>query len=322
MKKPLLYILFSFALASFAKAQKISSADLKILKKKEDSLKTFARTLNIDSLTANRMRSDSFFIKTLLRSIHVNNSFYFPFDSVKGIGKLYAPDSTFRIITWSLAYSEDFNSQRGVIQFNTPDGSARFIPLIDNSHRTPFPEDSVRGPRNWIGAIYYNIVQTKHNGKNYYTLFGYDPHGIRSNKKWIEVMTFDANQIPVFGGQYFSFEQDSVKRPVQIRYSIEYKKEASSTVNYDPELKLILVDHLVSETDEPELPFTFVPDGDYEGFKWLNGKWVHVDKVFHEKLQDGQAPVPDPIRDLKGLLNEEKLKQQSEKNKGKKKDGE
>ena len=321
MKKPLLYIFFLFLVASTAYAQKISPSDFKILKKKEDSLKQFAKTLNIDSFPANRMRSDSFFIKTLLRSLHVKNSFYFPFDSVKGIGNLYAPDSSFRIITWSLSYSEDFNSQRGLIQFKTADGSAKYVPLIDNSHRTPFPEDSVRGPKNWVGAIYYNIVQTKHNGKIFYTLFGYDPNGIRSNKKWIEVMTFDSNRMPLFGGPYFSFEQDSIKRPTQVRYSIEYKKEASSTVNYDPELKLILVDHLVSETDEPELPFTLVPDGDYEGFKWLNGKWVHIDKVFHEKLLDGQAPVPDPIRDLKGNMNEEKLKEQSEKNKGKKKDG-
>ena len=56
-------------------------------------------------------------------------------------------------------------------------------------------------------------------------------------------------------------------------------------------------------------------------FKWVNGKWLHVDKVFTEKLEDGQAPVPDPIRDVRGTNNEEKLKQQSEKNKATKKGG-
>ena len=321
MKKPLLYILFLFAVCLSAEAQKISSADLKVLRKKEDSLKMYAKDLNVDSFAANRMRSDSFFIKVLRRSLAVKNSFYYPFDSVKGIGNLYAPDSSFRIITWSLSYSEDFSSQRGVIQYLTADGRPKYIPLIDNSQLTPYPEDSVRGNKNWIGAVYYNVIQTKYKGRNYYTLFGFDPNSIRSNKKWIEVLTFGPDQSPVFGGQYFSFEKDSVRRPTQFRYSIEYKKEASSTVNFDPELNLILVDHLISESDEPELPFTFVPDGDYEGFKWVNGKWLHIDKVFNEKLQDGQAPVPDPILDAKGNTNEEKLKQQSEKNKTKKKDG-
>ena len=92
-------------------------------------------------------------------------------------------------------------------------------------------------------------------------------------------------------------------------------------MNFDPELNMILVDHLISESDEPELLYTYIPDGDYEGFKWQQGKWVHVDKVFHQKLEDGQAPLPDPLRDAFGNNNEEKLKQSTEKNKTKVKKG-
>lgn len=269
------------------------------------------------------MRSDSFFTKVLVRSFLVKNSFYYPFDSVKGVSTLYAPDSSFKIMTWSITYSEDLCQQRGVIQFPTKDGSPRFVPLLDYSTRTPYPEDSARDHKHWIGAIYYNIIQTKYNNKNFYTLFGYDPNTPRTNKKWIEVLTFNDENMPMFGGRYFSFAKDSVKRPDQFRYFIEYKKQASATVDFDPDLKMILVDHLISETDEPDLPQTFVPDGDYEGFKWANGKWLHVDKVFDQKLEDGQAPVPDPLRDQQGDTNLEKLKQQSAKNKsGKKGNGE
>lgn len=323
MKKPFLYILALLLVSSVADAQKITAADLRILHKKEDSLKLYAKDLVTDSLTNNRMRSDSFFTKVLIRSFLIKNSFYYPFDSVKGVSILYAPDSSFKIMTWSITYSEDLCQQRGVIQFPTKDGSPRFIPLLDYSTRTPYPEDSARDHKHWVGAIYYNIIQTKYNNKNYYTLFGYDPNSPRTNKKWIEVLTFDANNMPVFGGRYFSFAKDSVKRQDQFRYFIEYKKQASATVDYDPDLKMILVDHLISETDEPDLPQTFVPDGDYEGFKWTNGKWLHVDKVFDQKLEDGQAPMPDPLRDLNGDTNQEKLKQQSDKNKtGKKGKGE
>ena len=321
MKKPFLYFVLFFATTiSFAQVKKIAPADLKILQKKEDSLKLYAKGFVTDSLTNNRMRDDSFFTKVLIRSYLVKNSFYYPFDSVKGVMTLYSPDSAFRIMTWSLTYNEDLCQQRGVIQFPTKDGSARFVPLYDYSTRTPYPEDSIRDNKHWIGAIYYNIIQTKFNSKNYYTLFGYDPNNPITNKKWIEVLTFDANNMPVFGGKYFSFAKDTAKRADQYRFGIEYKKTASATVDYDPDLKLILVDHLISETDEPELAQTFVPDGDYEGFKWVNGKWLHVNKVFDQKLEDGQAPVPDPLRDLKGNANEEKLQQQSDKNKQKKKD--
>lgn len=320
MKKPLIYILLLLMTATGANAQRITPADLKILHKKEDSLKSFVKNVIVDSFTAGRMRSDSQFVKTLVRSLQVKNSFYYPFDSVKGIGKIYAPDSSFRIFTWQIAFDDYYCRQRGAIQYRTPNGALKLVPLWDASEFTDYPLDSIRTKDNWIGAVYYNMILTKHNGKNYYTLFGFDANGIRSNKKWIEVLTFDARNMPVFGGRYFTFDNDSIKRAPQNRFSIEYKKDASTMVNYEPELGIILVDHLISETDEPELPWTFVPDGDYEGFKWENGKWVHIDKVFNERLEDGQAPVPDPIRNEKGNNNEEKLKQKSENNKNKKKE--
>lgn len=318
MKNRILSIVALLLVFSWADAQTISSADLRILKSKEDTLKNLAKNLIVDSLTAGRMRNDSLFVKTLVRTLQVKNSFYYPLDSVIGISKLYAPDSTFRILSWSLSFDDYYSRQRAAIQMRTADGSLKLIPLRDYSEFTEKPTDSIRTKDNWIGAVYYNIIKTEYNNKNYYTLFGIDDHSVRSNKKWIEVMTFNEKNQPVFGGPLFTFEQDSVKRPVQARYSIEYKKEASTLVNFVPDEGVILVDHLISETDEPDKPYTFIPDGDYEGFKWEKGRWVHIDKVFDFKLQDGQAPIPDPLRDDKGNNNEEKLKLQTEKNKGKK----
>jgi len=289
-------------------SQVISATEKKFFKLKEDTLKRLSKDLIVDSLQERRMRSDSSFIRALVRSLQVKNSFFYPFDSVKGISKLYAPDSSFRIFTWNLSYDEYYSRQRGAIQMKTKDGSLKLIPLRDVSEFTADPMDSVRNKTNWIGAVYYRVIQTKYNNKNFYTLFGYDANSAMTNKKWIEVMTFNDNNEPVFGGKYFSFEQDSAKKPTQFRFNIEYKKAASTTVNYDDELKIVLYDHLISETDEPEKPFTFVPDGDYEGFKWEKGKWVHIDKVFTYKLQDGQAPVGDPILDSQGNHDQEKLK--------------
>jgi hypothetical protein len=318
VKKRLLYLVILLAAYSWAEAQKISSADLKILKSKEDSLKGLAKNLIVDSLTAGRMRNDSLFVKTLVRTLQVKNSFYYPLDSVLGISKLYAPDSAFRILSWSLSFDDYYSRQRAAIQMKTTDGSLRLIPLRDYSEFTDKPLDSVRTKDNWIGAVYYNIIKTEYNGKPYYTLFGIDDHSVRSNKKWIEVLTFNDKNQPLFGGPLFTFEKDSVKRAPQSRFAIEYKKEASTLVNFIEEEGMILVDHLISETDEPEKPYTFIPDGDYEGFKWENGKWVHINKVFDFKLKDGEFPMPDPLRDDKGNNNDEKLKLQTEKNKTKK----
>jgi len=296
----------------------ISSSDKKQLILKEDTLKSLSRDIVLDSNTAGRMISDSQFVKTLVRTLLIKNSFYYPLDSVIGIAKLYAPDTSFRIITWNISYSDYYHRQRGVIQFKPINGVSKFIPLRDFSEFTTGAGDSVRNNLNWIGAVYYNMVKTQFKGKNYYTLFGIDYNELRSNKKWIEVMTFNERNEPVFGGPYFSFEKDSIPKPPAFRYSIEYKKDASTLVNFIAEEKKILVDHLISETDEPERKWTFVPDGDYEGFTWENGRWVHIEKVFTFKLQDGQAPVGEQLMDNRGNKNEEKLQEKSEKNKKKK----
>ena len=302
-------------------AQTISSADKKKLKVKEDSLQQIATFMILDTVAAGRLLAYKDFVPTLLRGLKIKNSFYHPFDSVLGISKLYAPDSSFKIFTWYMEVDDYQGFQRGFIQMKTADGSLKGFFLFDNSEYAENPNDMVCRDSTWIGAVYYNIIKTEYEGKNYYTLFGLDRHSVRSTKKWIEVMTFNQKNEPIFGGQYFSFEEDSIIRPVLHRFSIEYKKAARTYVNYEEDMKLILVDHLISETDEPDNPSSFVPDGDYEGFKWQKGKWVHVDKVFNFKLEDGQAPVDDPIMDLKGKKNEEKLKQQTEENKKKKSGG-
>ena len=298
-------------------SQKLSSADLKKMRAKEDTLKDYSFYLNTDSLPADRMISDSSFTKTLVRALQIKNSFYYPFDSVVGISKLYAPDTSFRIFTWVIAFDDYYVRQKGAIQFRTPDGSLKLVPLRDFSEFTTKPLDSVRTRNNWIGAMYYNIIKTQHKGKNYYTLFGFDNNNAMSSMKWIDVLSFNEKNEPVFGGPFFSFEKDSIPKPTQYRFGIEFKKGARVLVNYIEDLKMILVDHLVSENDDTENPWTLIPDGDQEGFKWENGKWVHIDKVFTYKLQDGQAPVGDPLLDPKGNRDEKKLQEKTDKNKTK-----
>jgi hypothetical protein len=313
----LLTIILIFSVDSFS--QKITSADLKKLRAKEDTLKDYSYYLNTDTLPEERMVSDSVFTKTLVRALQIKNSFYYPFDSVIGISKLYAPDTSFRIFSWVISFDDYYYRQRGAIQLRTADGSLKLIPLRDFSEFTDKPDDSVRSNRNWIGAMYYNIIKTQYKEKNFYTLFGFDNNSAQSSMKWIDVLTFNEKNEPVFGGPFFSYEKDSIPKKTKFRYSTEFKKDARVLVNYIEDLEMILVDHLISETDQPELPWTFVPDGDQEGFKWENGKWVHVDKVFTFKLQDGQAPIGDPLLDSKGNRNEIKLQEKSDKNKVKEK---
>ena len=300
--------------ATLLKAQPLTASTKKELAKKDDSLKVFSDKMINGGEASERFRADSNFIRGLVRSLRVKNSFYHPFDSLRTVSLLYAPDSSFRIFTWQLKKDEYVFLQKGAIQLNTANGELKLFPLFDYSMYTSRPIDSTRSKDNWIGAIYYRVVLKEHRGKKYYTLLGFDDFTVSSNKKWMEVLSFNDQQEPVFGGPLISFKEDTTKKPVQSRFSIEYKKEANTVFNYDPELDMIVFDHLISETEEPEKKNTYIPDGSYEGFKWKEGQWVHVDKVFDFKLQDGQFPVDDKLRDDQGNIDEKKLEEASQKN--------
>lgn len=265
---------------------------------REDSMKTYAVDMINAHEATERFQADSMFTRMLVRALKVNHSFSYPFDSLQTVSRLYAPDSSFRIFTWQLVQDEASFRRHGAIQMKTADGSLLLFPLIDKTQQVDNIQNTVTGNTNWIGAIYYKIIQTSYQQKKFYTLLGYDEHSFRSTKKRIEVLTFD-NGKPVFGGPYFSFEQDTVPKPVQYRFEIEYKKDGNASIKYDEELGMIIYDHLISENNQPGKAYTYVPDGDYEGFKWEKGKWLHIDKVFTFKLEDGQAPVERPVREGK-----------------------
>jgi hypothetical protein len=302
MKKccPLFLLVFAH---QFSFAQHISAADNKYLLQKEDSMKTYAYGIILDNKLSERIKADSMFTKMLMRALKTPYSFNYPFDSLQTISILYPPDSSFRILTWQLMVDDNLVRQHGAIQMRTPDGSLRRFPLIDKSDVTIHIADTVGNNLGWIGAVYYKIIQKTYLDHKYYTLLGFDQNNIRSDKKIIEVLSFSNNE-PVFGGRYFSFPDDKLTGSSISRYVMEYKKDASPRLNYDPEQDLIVFEHLVPESGQLDKKWSYIGDGDYEGFKWFNGKWVHVDKVNQLNIPEGKVPVPIPLNSTVNLLDD------------------
>ncbi len=301
-------------------AQRLSNDANKKFQQDENAMKIYARNMIVDPNSSNRFIADSIFIRQLVQSLKNNNSFYYPYDSLETVSRIYAPDSSFRIFSWQFNRDDSYFRQRGAIQMKTADGSLKLFPLLDMSEFTATPEDSVRTAQNWVGAIYYGMVMKTYNNKKYYTLLGFDDNTDKSTKKWLEVLTFNESGAPVFGGPFFTVTSDKVTggKPLA-RFVLEYKKEGRARMNYDRELDMIVFDHLISENNTPDKKNTLVPDGDYEGFKWADGKWLHINKVFDFKLADGQAPIPAPLKDDAGNSNEQALIEQSQKNREKEK---
>ncbi len=292
MKKLLYLLLWILVGATAAQAQRLSTADSALLAKQQDSLKQLAdKILNGKTEDVRQQASDQL-IPQLVRALRAPYSFRFRFDSLQSISIQYPQDSSFRIFTWAVENETTFYRHYGAIQMNTKNGQLKLFPLFDNSDYTG-NTDTVTDNKGWYGCLYYKIVQQHFFNTEYYTLFGYDANNVRSTKKLLDMLTFKAGK-PTFGGPYFSFAEDTVPKPTRKRFILEYKKEATISLSYNPEMEMIVYDHLISATNEPGKPYTYVPDLDYEGFKWKGGKWVHIEKVFHDALKLGKFPLEQP----------------------------
>lgn len=289
-----------------ASAQRIAPADWRFMQSKEDSLKKQSLKMVMSDKLADRFTADSIFTRLFVRTLKTKNSFYYPFDSVLTVSKLYAPDSSFRIFTWQLELSDNKVRQHGAIQMRTDDGSFKRFPLIDRSDVTVNINDTIAGNEGWMGAVYYKIIQKEFKGHTYYTLLGFDQNNIRTDKKVMDILEF-VNGQPVFGNKLFFFENGNVYQKNMARYVMEFKKEASPRLTYDPELDAIIFDELVSETGEPNKKWTLVPDGEYEGFKWKNGMWVYTKDVFG-KMPVKKYEASQTIRDAQGNIDPTKIK--------------
>lgn len=291
--------IFCTSFAQFTPTSIAANATSKI-----DSLNQYSYKIINDYDLPRRLRADSMFTKIFVRALKEPFSFQKTYDSLQYISVLTAPDQSFRIFTWQLMVNENLTRQHGAIQMNTADGRLKLFPLIDKSDITQNMADTIANHTGWIGAVYYKLLQNSFNNKNYYTLIGYDANNIRSEKKIIEVLHFE-NEKPIFGGNFFAKDtsKEQLKNKDISRYILEFKKFASPRLNYDSSLNLIVMEHLISQTNEPKKKYTLIPDGDYEGFTWKDGKWVYIKKIFNEITPEGLPPTPDPVNKEKGLFD-------------------
>ena len=70
---------------------------------------------------------------------------------------------------------------------------------------------------------------------------------------------------------------------------------SASTLSYNPELKMILVDHTIEipETREPGAKMLIIADGSYHGYNQKGSKWYFVDKVF-DQIYEKAPEMPKP----------------------------
>lgn len=200
-------------------------------------------------------------------------SFYYPFDSLNNIGKIYSKDSSLRIYSWNLPLKGGYHKYFAYIQCKTKD-SIKLIELTSTNNIAN--ENNTININNWYGALYYEIIDvvTPENFK-YYVLIGLDFNNLLTRKKIVDALYFDKNFEPIFGLPVFFYNNKWNHRVI-----FEYSAKVNMVVRYDPRVKMIVYDHLSPSHPMYIGKYQFYgPDFSYDGLKLENGKWYEVKDI-------------------------------------------
>jgi hypothetical protein len=270
MKGSLLAISLLFCFSTSFAQHSDESKNLKQLSIYQDSLKSLGKKFVNNPDDMERKAANYTFIRTLVSALKVPHSFNYPFDSVKSVSILNAPDNRFRILSWHVMNQDGSYRFYGTVQMNTGNNLLMY-PLEDYSPMIKNPEDSVTDNRKWYGAQYYKIIRVPA-AKPYYVLLGWKGNNVKSTKKVIEVLSFDKDDKPNLGMPVF--------KGTRKRVVFEYTRQASMLLRYVPEQNLIVFDHLAPPDDKmKDHPETFGPDLSYDGYKLKNGRWEFVENL-------------------------------------------
>jgi hypothetical protein len=199
--------------------------------------------------------------------LELEGSYNYSFDSIKKMGKIYSPDHKLRIYSWNIPVGVDRNLYYVIFQYYSKRDKKYYLKSAQNT-------DNFNGRislTNWPGALYYETVETKHAGQEYYTLLGFDMGNILTNKKVIDIVSIDD-----FDSLYFCHSLIKYNDKMVDRVVFEFNEKVTMTLKYNPTVNMIVFDHLSPEKPSLEGNYAYYgPDFSYDGLKFEKGIWIH-----------------------------------------------
>ncbi|MFP4621859.1 MAG: hypothetical protein ACLFM7_11160 [Bacteroidales bacterium] len=262
-------LVFGFSLFMSVLHAQDSTREVSDMKQAEQDLKNKFTSLSSAESDSKREALNKKIKEKFRDILDYEDSFSYPFDSLSNAGVLKSPDGKVKIYNWNIPYEAGYHVYHCFLQFRTSDTLMNFE-LKDRSGQIEKPEQEVLDKDNWFGALYYQIIPRKvRNGKTYYTLLGYDPNDYMTNRKLVDVLSFDEDNQPVFGAEIFRNQREISRRII-----FEYAEFASMTLQYSEDKDMIVYDHLSPSKPEYEGQYEFYgPDFSYDGLRFENGVW-------------------------------------------------
>ena len=255
-----------------------------------------------------RYNANELFAQLMDEALHVDESFHWKWNFGKYVSVLTSSDRQFRIITWPVVRDNGEYECFGFVQsFNDKTDEYDVYALHDKSDELISVNEVVLDPDNWLGSVYQELIETKFEGKMYYTLIGWTGVNALTQRKVIEPILFRSNSSrPQFGQALFRREKNlrrlvleySRNAMVNVRYdeqvvrTYENKKikKKGRTINMqvpkEEKMKMILFDEIAPMLPGMEgLPQYYVPTGTEQAYIFVNGRWELRDNA-QGRLQD------------------------------------
>ena len=129
-------------------------------------------------------------------------------------------------------------------------------------------------PKDWPGAVYYEVLIQHQGSRPVYTLLGWDGADNIRTRKIVETLTISGTKLK-FGVPIISAGRGSTKR-----YILEYSDQVSAILQWREDLDMIVMDHLSPPSEELEGQTAYYgPDMSYDGFVWKKNQWVLQEDV-------------------------------------------
>lgn len=223
------------------------------------------------------------------------NSWYIQTRDIEFISTVYAPDSAFRFITWTIDLGEGNFEYFGYFQ----EKENQAIRLAKKRGQLGLTESGSIPISNWPAGLVYRIEKVNTTD---YLIMTYRQTDLYTKHKILDV--FELRSRTMGADARFPDKDGSNAKH---RLKLSYSADSNAGFNYNPEMKMITFDNLVEMPGQlPNQGLTLVSDGSYRVYVLDDqNSWMYRDKLF-----EGPAPkltdVPKPTDDRDVLKNKRK----------------
>ena len=193
----------------------------------------FDQVFSTDNKENERYNANEELMVIMEEALLQRDSYKWKWNLRKGVSVLSSDDDKFRVITWAVVNESDEFECFGYMQVLNENADVYEICRLQDKTAEIFnPGEVALTDQNWYGCIYTDLITTKHDGRYFYTLLGWNGGDMTTQHRVIEPVYFKKNSTkPSFGQMMFRQGKDSNRNLRRI--ILKYGKDVNINLSYE-----------------------------------------------------------------------------------------